>query len=117
MSENPAQMRLNGEKLIARGRAMIERAYELEADAALGNQPADLGARWAGSIAAVARSMAEDGWFTARALQERSGGHLPSVRSVLWRMVERGELVTRSKEPWPMEYGPAGCTISGGSEA
>jgi hypothetical protein len=112
MSEHdPQWLRREGRRLMAKGQAMLDRADNLEAAIALGEEPGTPTGNWRpgadGGITAVARDMAED-WVSAQALAERSGRNVRNAAACLSRLASMGELEKRKQPGYPAEYRKVG---------
>lgn len=108
MSErDPEWLRREGRRLMAKGQAMLDRADNLEAAIALGEEPGSVTGNWRpgaeGGLTALAREMAED-WVSAQALAERSGRDVRNAAACLSRLTNIGELEKRKQPGYPAEY-------------
>lgn len=110
--DDPTHLRREGERLVAKGQAMIDRAAHIEAARALGEEPeAGRGSVvWHSGITAVARELAEEGWTTAQALAERTGHKVANASACLSTLARNGELEKRKTAGYPTEYRKAGLS-------
>ncbi len=107
--EDPKWLRREGEQLIAKGQALIDRADHIDAMIALGEMPEYRGSVvYHGGVTQVARAMAEAGWTTAKAVSERTGHKTANVSACLSKLTRVGELVMRNTPGYPREYRKAG---------
>lgn len=110
MSDDVEWLRREGRRLVAKGQAMLDRADNVEAALALGEEPAPMPGM-SGSTTGVtwtAREMAEEGWVSAQALAERTGCGVRNAASCLSRLAAKGELESRKQPGYPAEYRKAG---------
>ena len=98
------RLRREGTRLMAKGQAMLDRAANIEADVALGGRPPPGPTGATTGVAATAREMGDEGWFTAQALAERCGIDQRKAASCLSRLAARYELESRKQPGYPAEY-------------
>lgn len=109
MSEHdPQWLRREGRRLMAKGQAMLDRADNLEAAIALGEEPGTPTGNWRpgaeGGLTQLATEMATEGWITAQALAERSGRDVRNAAACLSRLVSVDKLQVRKQRGYPAEY-------------
>lgn len=102
------RLRRHGERLIARGRAMVAQAAAWEADLALGGEGMARSTTRSGArsgIKDMARALMESGeWITAKEVSEAAGCTLLSARSILCRLVQEEEVEQRKEPGFITEY-------------
>lgn len=106
MKDDPAWLRREGRRLVAKGQAMLDRADHVEAAQALGEEPRPLSSEPGVpyGLVATAEEMGEAGWFTAQAMAERANRDVRSCASCLSRLVKLDRLETRKQQGFPAEY-------------